>query len=338
MEEITHAAYATHTYTSLGGPFYVTVNASNVAGELFSEPFLIWIREYIDAIALSSSATTIATHVYAEFDLEIASGTDYTCMWNFGSKTIKTISDKTPVGLTRNAVQYRFETAGDYKIEVICDNGVSLQNDSITVIVFDVITNLRSNCSGALADASFVIKFEIDGDPKGVNLDVTLDEYILTMRSDEPFVTNSILEKTRGGYWLNVVATNPVSTDILRIEFLIENNFQDPFIYMSPDRLMHGADASVRVSTSGGSSLTVDIDYGDDTEIDTYYTGRFVAWPIGFELINTHAYRIPGTFYMKVIMYNGFQNYTTEYRVTVLNQVKGMDDANKISHKKAHDF
>ena len=324
---VNNVNYVTHAYTALGGPYEVRVTASNVATESSSEPYSVWIKESIGAVTVSSaSSNALTTGASISLDIDISSGSDYTCIWDMGnSMTVETSSVQTPIGFTAGAVDFMYDAPGEYNVNVECDNGVSSETDSLVVNVYDVITNLRGNCTGALIGAEFVILFQLDSDIRDVTIDFTFDGTPMSMSSANQLLTSTIPGKPRGGYWIDAVATNPVSTESFRAEFLVESDFDDPSCFVTPQKIMHGAQVTVSVSTTRGSSLTVDVHYGDGTDLDRHYTGRLVAWDPGFTYSPVHAYRTPGIMEMTIIMYNGYRNFTKTYDIVVMNRVEGTD-------------
>ena len=312
-----------HTYTALG-TYVVNVTASNIAASSRSENFIVTVQSTVGTVTVTSERNVVAAGKEISFDLSVATGTDYICKWSLENNVTKeTTSEETPVGSTNNAMTHIFTNDGKYKVEVECGNGISKNTGVIEMNVYEEFDNFRLDRKGALINVAFVIEFGLDSSPRDATVEVRLDGTLLTMSSDDPLKTISISGMSKGTYWLNAEITNPVSNAPLVLEFVVDTDFEDPSTHLNKYSIEQGEEVDIEISTTEGSSIHVDINYGDGTDMDTYFTGNLQPWPVGYTVAKTHAYRIPGIFNLTVSMYNGYREFIKTYIVKVYNRVEG---------------
>ena len=227
-----------HLYMS-NGSFVVTVNASNLLGELSTacKPTLV-VQNPLLNITLTANVTITKVSEYVAFSLETSVlshslPTDASCSWDFGDNS--SLHSNWPLIFThgKTVMLHRFLSPGKFLTYIFCSNKVSKIALNTTVTVLELIKPFMKVCLGCSYSTAtteipnrkyFTLGDNVTFMTTSQDFDKayhwTMTEYGYYAVTKWPF-SNVILEKT-GVFTASVLVDKVVQNMSASVDFIVQ--------------------------------------------------------------------------------------------------------------------
>ena len=317
----TNVTVLRHTFAKTG-QYDINVTVYNPLSQKYNSSTII-VQESLNNLMLVSPSGGTFGKVHP-FWVNLSSGSDYTCVWNYDDGITVTTDDiQTPISGAN--VTHLFAGESAYNVTVTCSNDVSSQTAYVQISFVSPIINMRLNKTGALVGTPFAITFRIDGgtDPS-FNLTYGGDPLVLTEYNNIT-MTGTFAERTEPVVGTKIVVLqgwNKISHETVTANFTIETPIINANCTLDGSECMLVNESFTSSCTmDSGTSVQILWKYSDGEE-DREERGTLVQWPPGRIVSKTHAFKTSGV--VLVAVRNNYDEYYFSYNVKVYNNISGL--------------
>jgi hypothetical protein len=323
----------TNTYLTTGS-YNISVNISNAVSFKFNYT-TITVEETITGLVVNSPGSIIEVDAVTTIDVGMTSGSDYVCDFEFS------YDDGSTISLQRTELEglifdHTFTVAGSLTLNVNCSNHLGSEQASVTSQAVEPLTTVALTPPGAKAGDEFyflltwvkgtdvtLLTFKYDG----VDIPMVVNNTLRHARSVDPRT-----EMVTGSHTIEYQLQNPLgsvsvpSTDFV-IEIEMSNVVVDCFFPNESQAVSSeyiiiplGTDVRVTVGMDAGTSVAIDIDFGDSNTVSqSASTGMpwATAEPtFGFPIV--HTFSVAGYYQIEVKVGNSFSTVINTYTTAVM--------------------
>ncbi|XP_041364430.1 uncharacterized protein LOC121379844 [Gigantopelta aegis] len=312
-----------HVYTAAGN-YTVTVCSWNVVSRKCNTT-TVTVQDRLAGLQVTSSPSLVA--VNNPFSFALTSGTDYTCVWDFGDggATETTTPAQTPVG-SGTVYIHVYSTGGNFTVNVTCSNDVNTESADMIHSVQEMITNLRLLNSGAAKNSPFTVVWFIDTGTD-VEFSLFLDGASLAIATANTAakrwesVTHAAMPV--GRYELQLNASNLISAESVNIMFTVEVAMKDVTVVSTNLRVGTLASVIFTVDMTEGSNVVVLWSWDDGSANETLDIGA-TDWASRPPEVRSHAFVNAGTYNVLIVVSNSANTIVRNFAVVAIQSVNGV--------------
>lgn len=317
------------------GTYNLTVNISNAVSFKFNFTTII-VQEPITGLTINTPSTYLVVGVATNIDVTLATGSDFTCVFDFVYEVGQESITKTWVdGLN---FDHTFNTAGPVELAVNCSNNLGSAVTSASYLAVEPLVNVALTPPGARVNQYFNLLLSWDSGTEVTVNSCTYDGQPVTMILDnnlrQAVSENMLMETVTGTHLVSYDISNPISSvSEPAVNFGIEVEITNPFInctFLNQPTVISNTyfipintGVMCEVDMDSGTSVVLTVDFGDGNTsvLAATATEPWSSAKTWFSMPVTHTYTATGYFQLKVTISNAFNSVDKTYPVGVMVRV-----------------
>ena len=283
----------------------------------------ILIEDRVLGLSLTTNLSG-STTVPHSFWLNMTSGSDYRCNWDFQDSQ-NDVTNETDVPLAGGQWTHVFSLEQCYVVTVTCTNDVSAATATATACTTAAIENLHLVKTGALVGQPISLDFAIDAGTNAtftVKFNGVLKAYTYDEVSKRGQVTLPT-ESSTGVFLVEIRGVNMVSDELFVGNFTIEEEITGASCSEGYYNGKVNDSLTFSCTIQGGTSIRILWNYTDGSS-DEHVTQTLARWTPGNSESRTHMFYTPGIFNVCTTVSNNFNEFPFCMLVKIYNRIEGV--------------